>query len=169
MDIFHQCGSLCAPAGPQRPQEMGEQAEWSLHRVVACLGAQNPNRTPSLISIISLWQTSFNPLGLVVSQPAMNFGLLCTEMERFSVYFRKTLVFILLQKRAKGELHLKVFKRSLPKSRASLRSLFLFSSPGFTGNVTIWGHSRKRMSLSSASLGFSINRTVVQLFAHTHT
>ena len=48
----------------------------------------------------------------------MNFDSLYTKRKRFSVYFRKkkkTLLLISLQNRAKGELPLKVFKRSLPK------------------------------------------------------
>lgn len=74
----------------------------------------------------------FNPLGLVVFQPVLNFGLLYTKGERFSVYFRKKKKNIsahFVAKQGKGRTPskgLKVFKWSLPEKLFGVKEVFFF-------------------------------------------
>lgn len=98
-----------ASRSPKAPGDgrAGRMVHWQSSWVFRC---ENPNRTPSLISIISLWQTSFNPLGLVVSQPAMNFGLLCTKKGEILCLFQKNISVDLVAKEGKGRTPFKGFQ-----------------------------------------------------------
>lgn len=69
--------------------------------------------------------------------------------EILCLFQKKTRVLISLQNRAKGELPLKVFKRSLSERLYRLKEVLFPRSPvqDLLGSVTVWEFSRKNVSV----------------------
>lgn len=98
-------------------------------------------------------------------------GNLPASYELWLIVHRKGEILCLFQKKhdcssccktgAKGELPLKVLKRSLHERLYRVKEVLLSLSPveDLLGSVTVWGFSR--MSLSSGSPEFCINLTVL--------
>lgn len=127
--------------------------------MLGCLGCKIELRALSVLLFGKRWA---NPLGLVNSQPVMNFDSLYTKRERFSVYFRKNVIAHLVAKQGKGRTPSKGFQEKPKRLYRVKEVLFLDEScSGFARNCYCFWGSPDRMLLSSGSLDFCINLTLL--------